>query len=136
MRTIIEELGALLRNQRGFSIQNDENVLLARYSFGKRSQTVKVTCLLVEQLSFRLLKLQSRVSSAGDYRIVLDALKLNASQEWGGLAFDNSVQPPAIDVVYSLPADGVAPQSLMTAIIRVASFADRLEQQTQGSDLY
>lgn len=136
MRTIIEELGDLLRSQRGFSIQNDANVLLARYSFGKRSQTVKVTCHRVEQSSFRLLKLQSRVSAAGDYRIVLESLKLNASQEWGGLAFDNSVQPPAIDVVYSLIPDGMAPQSFMTAIIRVASYADRLEQLTQGSDRY
>ena len=123
-----------MKDQRGFTIENDATTLLVRCSLGKRTQTVKVTCPADNKRSFQILKLQSRACLAADYRFVLDALKLNADSEWGGLALDKTITPPAIDVVYNLVADGLHPQAFVTALTRVASFADRIELLTRGSD--
>lgn len=126
----------MLSGKSGFAIQHDEVTMLVRCTLGARSQTVKVTCRDDKRFALRTVRLESRACAARDYRFVLDALKLNADSEWGGLALNESTNPPTIDVIYNMVGSGIHPTAFAKALLRVASFADRIENLTSKSDRF
>jgi hypothetical protein len=135
MPTLIEELAASLRQVHGVCVEHGLTELLATLPVGNgRSQTVKVVCDRATRGPYHLLRLTSRACAARDYKIVQRALRTNAGNELGGLALDTSTDPPVIDVVYSLIAEGVAINDFVDSLYSVAGLADHIEERFEGRD--
>ncbi len=71
--------------------------------------------------------------------MIRQALRANAESDCGAYALDTATTPPAIDVVYGLvlaPECEINPNEVITAVRRLAAFADDAERRTMGTDVF
>lgn len=135
MATLIQELCHLLKPISGIRVdyQPDE-MLVTLPTAGGRRQAVKVWTEKCRHDDYHLVRLRSRATAAKDHRMIIAILNTNANLELGGLGLDLSTNPPAVDVLYSCVGDQILFTDFLTALQRIAAFADSIEQRTNGSD--
>jgi hypothetical protein len=136
MKTVIEQIGDTLRRTPGVpDVQIGENQLLVTVNLGgNRKQTVRLEYLPSKFGKYAVLRFQSRVCVPNNAQQIRKALELNASNEFWGLALDTSVEPPVIDVLHSMIAQGSEINAILAALTQVASRADELEEAASGGD--
>jgi hypothetical protein len=139
MSTLLQEIGKMFQAS-GVSVQCTESEMLAvvRLTNG-RNQTVKVTTLHNGHGNYWILRFQSRVCLVQDPATVRVALKANAALDCGAYALDTSCTPNVLDVVHGhiiSPHSELDPGDIIGTLNRVAVFADTMEKQVTGGDVF
>ena len=134
MPSLIEELGQGLRNYSNVVVQMQPAQMLVTLPTGNgRRQTVRVWARQLPGTNGgHVVRLQSRCGLVRTPAMVSKALRGNASAALPGFALDLTVDPPALDVVCGLVAEGISVAELVDALRRVAVAADTVEASISG----
>jgi hypothetical protein len=126
----MEELGQSLRNYSGFVVQwQAADMIVELPSGGGRRHAVKVQTWRLPGTSVHALRLQARAALVSEPSMIRKALKENAGMADVGFALDASVDPPSLDVVYGLIAEGATVSELVDALVKVAFAASVVDSR-------
>lgn len=135
MRTLIDDYADLLSQVPSFQVQRRPSEMLVTVSLSaNRRQTVRIETRRSRHGSHAILRLQSRACTTTDPLAIRHFMQCNLEPEWGGLALDTTTDPPAVDLIYSLLADGTDVVILCKSIQRIAQCADAIEQRMSADD--
>jgi hypothetical protein len=128
MPSLMEELGQSLRSYKGIVVQYQAADMIVELPVsGGRRHTVKVQTLRLPGSNGHVLRLQSRAALISQPRIIRKALSENGGTAAVGFALDATVDPPSLDVVCGLIAEGVTVGELLDALQKVSEAASAID---------
>ncbi|MDZ4848903.1 MAG: hypothetical protein SGI77_06390 [Pirellulaceae bacterium] len=113
-----------------------EKEILIEVTLGSRKQSVRVSLGSSKAAGGAFVRLVSRACPANDHRLIRSALTTNRGLELGSLSLNTETNPPVLDVVHSVVAEGVQIPDLLFAIESVARLADSIEKRIVGQDVF
>lgn len=139
MLTIIERLAEHLQKSRGLAIQLEHHtheMLVTLATSTSRKQAVKVTAREAVGDKPAVVCMVSRACAANHHKFVREALRANARSELGSLSLETDGSNHMIDVTFSLVTEELDFLEFFTALRKVASYADEIENRITGSDKF
>jgi len=131
----MEELGQSLRSCNGIAVRYQAaDMIVELPTGGGRRHAVKVQSRRLPGTNGHVLWLQSRAALVSQPKIVRKALRENGGLSEIGFALDVTVEPPSLDVVCGVIAQGVTVEELLDALQKVSWAASAIDARVAAGD--